>query len=443
MATPKIIADFETQLATSLAIGDTSFTLASATDDDGVALPNGLYYFTVDNGTSNKEYLAGTLTGTSVASVLSVSRQGTETSGAVRAHRVGSTVIMTDFATYMKYMNEIALVSAPDASTIAKGVVEAATLAEVRARTGTGGTGAKLVVTPDVMDDLPTSDQKAALAGGGSFGTPATGNKFITEDYIDAVQKIDIFTASGTWTKPTGAKFVEVLLIGAGGGGGSGSADNSPTYGSGGAGGGGGGFTQVKFNASTLSATETVTAGAGGAGGVAPSNNGSAGTDTSFGTKATAKAGTGGTTGANNGLSTGGGTGGSGLTENGGDGGNGQGPSAGTGTKFGAATGGGGGGSAAGGSTGGAGGAKSLQTHAGGTGGASANAGGAGVLFDAEEPIGGTGGGGAGASNGVNTTGGAGGLYGGGGGGGGSYTGINYGNGGSGANGICVVITYM
>lgn len=163
MATPKIIADFETQLSTSLAVGGTSFSLSSATDDDGVALPNGLYYFTVDNGTSRKEYLAGTLADTSVTGVLSVSRQGVETSGAVRAHRVGASVIITDFATYLKYMNEIALVSAPDASTSAKGVVEAATLAEVRARTSVGATGAKLVLTPDVMDDLPTSGQKDFL----------------------------------------------------------------------------------------------------------------------------------------------------------------------------------------------------------------------------------------------------------------------------------------
>lgn len=165
MATPKIIADFETQLSTALAVGGTSFTLRSATDDDGVSLPAGLYYFTVDNGSNQKEYLAGTLSGTSVTSVLSVSRQGAETSGAARAHRVGASVIMTDFATYKKYMDEIALVSAPDGSTSAKGVFEAPTLAEVRARTATGGTGAKLAVTPDVLDDLPTQDEKAGLAG--------------------------------------------------------------------------------------------------------------------------------------------------------------------------------------------------------------------------------------------------------------------------------------
>lgn len=248
MATPKIIADFESSLATAIAIGGTSFTLSSATDDDGVALPNGLYYFTVDNGSTQKEYLAGTLAGTSVTGVVSVSRQGVETSGAARAHRVGASVIMTDFATYVKYMNEIALVSAPDASNIAKGVVEAATLAEVRARTGTGGTGAKLAVTPDVLDDLPTQDQKAILAAieaGTYFATP----------------QVVTFTSSGTWTKDAGLKYIIVEVQGPGAGGG----------GEGGNGGGAGGYAKKLILASALGATETVTVGTGGSAGASGS----------------------------------------------------------------------------------------------------------------------------------------------------------------------------
>jgi hypothetical protein len=297
MATPKIIADFETQLATALAVGGTSFTLASATDDDGVSLPAGLYYFTVDNGTSNKEYLAGTLSGTSVTSVLSVSRQGVETSGAARAHRVGASVIMTDFATYMKYMNEIALVSAPDASTIAKGVVEAATLAEVRARTGTGGTGAKLVVTPDVMDDLPTSDEKAALAGGSTFGTPSTTNKFITQEYNSSATGLPVVrtylnaASPATWTKPTGLKYVVVEVQAAGGNGGTNTASDGL-----GGGGGGGGYSKKLIPVASLGATETVTIGA-------------VGNTSSFGSHCSANAGSSGgnnTTGADGGTATGG-----------------------------------------------------------------------------------------------------------------------------------------
>jgi microcystin-dependent protein len=76
--------------------------VASATDDDGNALPAGKYCFTVDRGTSAKEYLIGQLNGTSVTSVYSVSRQGVETSGAARAHRIGASVILTDFATIQR-----------------------------------------------------------------------------------------------------------------------------------------------------------------------------------------------------------------------------------------------------------------------------------------------------------------------------------------------------
>jgi microcystin-dependent protein len=151
MATPKIVADFETQLSSAVAVGATSFTLKSATDDDGVALPTGLYYFTVDNGSTQKEYLAGTLTGTSVASVVSVSRQGVETSGASKKHRVGASVIITDFLTYKKYMDEISVAGAPDASTTTKGVLEVPTTSEVNAGTSVGGTGAKLAVTTDAL----------------------------------------------------------------------------------------------------------------------------------------------------------------------------------------------------------------------------------------------------------------------------------------------------
>jgi len=94
---PLIVADLEVQLATAIAPGGTTFTLSSVTDDDGNACPNGLYCFTLDNGSASKEYLLGNIVGTSVTGVKSISRQGAETTGAVRAHRVGASVIITDF----------------------------------------------------------------------------------------------------------------------------------------------------------------------------------------------------------------------------------------------------------------------------------------------------------------------------------------------------------
>lgn len=100
------IADFETQLATQIDPAGTTATLQSATDDDGVALPAGRYFFTLDIGNSVKEHISCTLSGTSLTAIKSVSRQGVETTGAARKHRVGASVTITDYA-HIKYMNDL------------------------------------------------------------------------------------------------------------------------------------------------------------------------------------------------------------------------------------------------------------------------------------------------------------------------------------------------
>ena len=74
------------------------------------------------------------------------------------------------------------------------------------------------------------------------------------------------FTASGTWTKPSGATFVMVELWGGGGGGGSGRRGATSTTRSGGSGGGGGAYMSKRFKASDLTATVSVTVATGGAG---------------------------------------------------------------------------------------------------------------------------------------------------------------------------------
>jgi hypothetical protein len=91
--------------------------------------------------------------------------------------------------------------------------------------------------------------------------------------------------AAGTssWSKPTGAKFVNIQLLGGGGGGGSGRKDSTlATNAYGGGGGGGGSWININVPASVLAATESVVVGAGGAGAAAVSTDttsGSAGTD--------------------------------------------------------------------------------------------------------------------------------------------------------------------
>lgn len=78
-----------------------------------------------------------------------------------------------------------------------------------------------------------------------------------------------IFTASGSYTRPPLLALADVLLIGAGGGGGSGRRGAAATIRAGGAGGGAGGAFRVTAAASAIAASGTVTIGAGGAGGPA------------------------------------------------------------------------------------------------------------------------------------------------------------------------------
>lgn len=138
-----------------------------------------------------------------------------------------------------------------------------------------------------------------------SFGNSAS-NKITwdgsTLTIVGTVPDTQVFTSSGTWTKPAGAKFVRVQCWGGGGGGG-----GSATLFGDGSGGGGGGYTETIFNASDLSATVTITIGAGGAGGVAGDNPGTVGGNSTFGSYATAYGGGGGSKGSQNGGGGGGG----------------------------------------------------------------------------------------------------------------------------------------
>jgi hypothetical protein len=294
---------------------------------------------------------------------------------------------------------------------------------------------------------------------------------------------VQVFTGSGTWTKPTTGtpKLTRVICIGAGGSGGSGYGLTAVgTACSGGGGGGSGVYVDESFNPADLGATESVTVGAGGASvtgvsGGTPGHTGNGGGNSSFGTVpwVTAYGGGGGDGGSTASVAGGGGSGG--VAGAGGNGTAGTGGTAGAGgglaggasstgvgglnSGSGAAspnsassggTGGAGsqgGGGAGGGmstttaATGGAGGAGG-QT-AGGTGGAATGANGNGGTTSTAGYIGGSGGGGGGGNTiGNGGAGGTGGIGAGGGGSGASATGTS-GASGAGGGGLVVVVTYF
>lgn len=150
-------------------------------------------------------------------------------------------------------------------------------------------------------DDLSTSTIIGGILGNLLFLTRAYQSIDFTSNGVDAwsyalagdpnshVPDVQVFTSSGTWTKPSFATKVLVEMIGGGSGGGSGRLGATSSIRNGGAGGGAGGRSLTWFDASTVGSTETVTVGAKGTGGAAKSGSaadgaaGTAGTASSFG----------------------------------------------------------------------------------------------------------------------------------------------------------------
>lgn len=220
----KIIADFNTTLSLKVAIGDTTATLTSATDDDGVSLPTGTYGLTIDRKNSSKEYIQCTLTGTALTNIYSVSRQGVKTSGFARIHRKGAEVIISDWSslkrindmldgtvdfdsgTPLKYdgtasitlANQLATKDYVDGVAIAGGSKATDSVYGIAKLSVAAASSVAPIAVGDNDTRVPTQDENDALAG--TSGTPSSTNKYVTNDdtsVTSAVSEVVRGNASG------------------------------------------------------------------------------------------------------------------------------------------------------------------------------------------------------------------------------------------------------
>lgn len=214
---PKVIADFTTTIVNSVAVGDTTATLTSVVDQDGVTAPTGMYGLTIDRKNSQKEYYQCTLTGTSLTNIKTVTRgTAVATAGFARAHRKGAEVIISDWfvlkrivdlldgttgfdsATPIKYdahptfsadtqivdkkyIDDIVIAGAPDASSTIKGISK---LSEDPV------SPTDPIAVGDTDTRVPTQDENDALVGY-SGSQPNTANPFLDKASLSDGNPVD------------------------------------------------------------------------------------------------------------------------------------------------------------------------------------------------------------------------------------------------------------
>ena len=118
-----------------------------------------------------------------------------------------------------------------------------------------GDVATTLTTQGDVLYRDASGLQRLAAGTSGQFlKTQGSGANVTWSDAGGGLQSQQVFTSSGTYTKPSGINIIKVIVTGAGGGGGSGTGSNNR-----GGGGGAGGTAIEVIDVSSLSSTVAVT----------------------------------------------------------------------------------------------------------------------------------------------------------------------------------------
>lgn len=214
---PKVVAVFETSLQSSITSSATSMTLVNGTDSSGDAL-SGYTCFVIDEGTASEEFVCGTATGTSIASMIrgiDPVDGDEEVTSLKKSHRRGASVKISNHPSLTvisrilngdetfpniisynsqpsftgdeeiitkKYADDLSFAGTPDGTETTKGVFELASITELAAGTATGGTSANIVAHAE------------------DFGSTSSAKQMVPVTEADGDISIGFMQLDATWT---------------------------------------------------------------------------------------------------------------------------------------------------------------------------------------------------------------------------------------------------
>jgi len=96
---PKVVASYESSLASKITSSATSLTLVSGVDDAGTSL-SGYICFVIDEGTASREFVCGTASGTAISSMIrgiDMQDGNLEVTALKKSHRRGASIKISDY----------------------------------------------------------------------------------------------------------------------------------------------------------------------------------------------------------------------------------------------------------------------------------------------------------------------------------------------------------